>query len=284
MTVKQAWKDARSALKGKAGEQLDFVLVQVLLRLLVLTPCMFLMTGRLKILAVLSPVLWILVIPVIRRNSAAAQQRCLGGGELFSTSLVDRSAYGQKLGQGLRTGLCLLLWALPFIAATLFIYRVMYGNTVVGQTDVFSVLMTLSDLGGGDIVRGTIYAMCMYLATLLPFVFGLSFHSGNRHARALNDAGRIRGHRGLVIRTWWSGIALLLPFLLVCGYFGIDYAGKLVDAVNNMAASGLHLPSLGRRIYFVLGAFVVFVLPLIPLRSMLTAACVRGLKEDRDAA
>ena len=32
MTVKQAWKDARSALKGKAGEQLDFVLVQVLLR------------------------------------------------------------------------------------------------------------------------------------------------------------------------------------------------------------------------------------------------------------
>ena len=92
MTVKQAWKDARSALKGKAGEQLDFVLVQVLLRLLVLTPCMFLMTGRLKILAVLSPVLWILVIPVIRRNSAAPANPGAYGGAGGPSQLGNRRA------------------------------------------------------------------------------------------------------------------------------------------------------------------------------------------------
>ena len=284
MTVKKAWTNASAALKKRGGEQLDFLLVEVLLRLLAMTPCLFLLTDNLKILALLSAVLWILLIPVARCNSAAAMQERLSGGNLFSTGLVNRSDYGKKLAGGLKTGLCLILWALPFLAATAFVYRVMYGNTVVGKTDVFSVLMALSNLGGGDIMRGAVLAIGLYVLTLVPFVFGLSFHSANRHCRALEDKTLIRGRRGGAIRVWWSGVLLLLPFILVAAYFGLDYARRLIQAVNNLASSGLHLPSLDRGIYYILAAFVIFVLPVTPLRSMLTAAYVQGGKEDKHAA
>ena len=180
MTVKQAAKDARTTYARQKGEILDFMLLQVILRLIVLTPLLFLLSDHVKWLALLSIPLFLLIVPFARDRAARNMQAALDGGDLFSRDLLRLDGYGKSFAAGLKQGILLLLWALPFIGVTLWLYRIIFGTTVVGQTDVFSVIMWVTNLGGGDMIRGFVFAMLLYLATLLPFCFGLAFHSGRR--------------------------------------------------------------------------------------------------------
>ncbi len=284
MTVKQAAQQARTAYKAHASELFDFLLFQVIVRLIPLTPCLFLLTPNLKMLSLLSVPLFLLLVPFVREKTAAALQSALEGGPLFSREYLGTEGYWRSVGNGLKKGFLLLLWAAPFIGVTIWGYRVLFGKSVVGKTDVFSVMSALSGLGGGDVVRGMIYAMLIYMATLLPFCFGLAFHSGDRHARALGDRSLIRGQRKGILGAWLRSLLTVVPFAAVAGFTGGRYMLSVVKALNTISGKGLSIPKPGAGLYVILAAFVVLLLPLIPLKSLITAAKVRGIREEKEHA
>ncbi len=277
-TVKRAVSMARTVYRKKPGEVLDFLMLETVIRLMVLSPALFLLTDSLRPWALLTVPLFLLVVPFARERAAENMQDALSGGSLFSWNLVRMEGWAGSVWRGIKKGFFLMLWASPFLAATIWLYRVIFGSTVVGQTDVISVIMALSSLGGGDLVRGAMLAMVLYALTLLPFCFGLGFHSGSRHARALGMEKSIKGHRKTVLRCFARSLLTLVPFVLVSGWSVIGYLLRVVEAVNQLAG-GLSIPAPDAGLYVVLGSFVLLLLPLIPLKSLMTAACVRVMNE-----
>ena len=280
MTVRQAAREAGKTIREKKGEVFDFMLLEIMVRLIVMTPLLFLLTPDRKWFALLCVPLFLLLVPFARARAARQMLSALRGGPFFSRSLLDLEGYGSALLRGLGQAGLLILWALPFLGVTVYLWRVIFGSTVVGQTDVFSVMMAVSRLGGGDLVRGAAFAVLIYLATLLPFCFGLAFHSGARFAREEGNPGLVRSHRKGIILAWFFSLLALIPFAAVSGFAVAGYLGRLLEAVNRMSGSGLSLPSPGSGIYVIAGAFVVLALPVVPFRSLVTAAYVKGLAED----
>ena len=281
MKVSQAASKARSIYKEKKGEVFDFLLLEIIVRLIVLTPFLFLLTDNLKLLSLLSIPLFLLIVPFVREKAAVCMQSALRGGNLFSRDLLAPHGYWKAVGHGLVQALLLILWAAPFLGVTAWLYRIIFGETVVGQTDVFSVILAVTELGGGDMVRGAAYAFLLYLCTLLPFCVGLAFHSGTRHARACGDKGLVKGHRGGIIQAWLRSLLTLVPFVAVSAWAGADYLKKLLEAVNQLTGNGLSIPRPDSGLYIILGAFVLLLLPLLPLKSLISAAYVGGLQEER---
>ena len=280
MTVKQAAQQARAAYKGHVSELFDFLLLQVILRLIPLTPLLFLLTPGLKILALLCVPLFLLVVPFVREKTAGALQSALAGGSMNSRDVVNMEGYWKCVWNGLKKGVLFLLWASPFIGVTIWGYRVLFGNAVVGQTDVFSVILAISNLGGGDLFRGIVYAMLIYMATLIPFCFGLAFHSGDRHALALGNRGLVKGHRKGILLVWLRSLVPCIPFAVVAGAALGQYMMSVAKALNQISGKGLSIPMPTTTLLIVLAAFVVLLLPVIPLKSLYTAAMVRGIREE----
>ena len=276
-------RNAWTICTQKKGEVLDFTLVQLILRLICLLPLLGLISPSSRFVALLSPILMLFVWCPARVNAAACMQESLAGGRLFSSEMVTGSDYRRKLLRSILTGVRLGLWLLPFLGVTLFLYRVVYGEAVVGQTDVFSVLMFLFRLGGGDIVRGSGIALALYLLLLLPFAFGLSLHAGDRHLTVCGK-NRPRGYRKHVMGDFWKRMLGYIPFLIVCGIFGGEYVGKLLQAMNNLGSGGLHLPHMDAGLYWILGTFAVLVIPYLPLRSLYIAQACREKLEETHAA
>ena len=284
MTVREAARKARETYKAHASELFDFLLLQVIVRLIPMTPLLFLLTPNLKMLSLLCVPLFLLIVPFVSERTAIGLQRALEGGSLSSRDLLNAEGYWKSVWNGLKKAFLLLLWLLPFIATTLWGYRVIFGSTVVGQTDVFSVISAISKLGGGDLVTGAVVAMLIYLATLLPFCFGLAFHSGDRHALALGDRKIIRGKRKKVIAAWLRSLLTIVPFAVVAGIAGGGYMSSLAAAVNKISGKGISIPKPDAGLYVILAAFVVLLLPLIPLKSLISAAMVRGIREEKNHA
>ncbi|MBQ8160503.1 MAG: hypothetical protein IJ083_07085 [Clostridia bacterium] len=275
-------REAFSSYKQHFGETMDFLMVEVMLRVICFMPLLFLLRKDTAFLALLTPVLWLALVPHLRQNAAACYQEGIEGRGLLSPQLISAKGYGRHLLQGIGRGLLLCLWASPFIAATLWGYRIAFGDTVVGQTDVVSVMMQLSLIGNGDFIVGGAKVFGIYLLTLLPFLFGLAFHSGRRHEAALQERKLIRGHRFGVIRTHILSLVVLLPFLLVAGWSLGSYIMKLVTSLTTVSAGGLTIPSPRRALLICGAAALVLLLPVIPLKSLFTAHYVHDLREDRD--
>ena len=49
---------------------------------------------------------------------------------------------------------------------------------------------------------------------------------------------------------------------------------------DGKCCSGISLPRPDNGLYLIIGAFLVLLLPLIPLKSLISAAYVRGLKRE----
>ena len=277
-------QEARNTLRARPGEAVDFMLIQIVCRVICALPCLFLFTDHLKYLALISPVLFVFLLLPMRQNAAGCMQKALNGGSLFSMDLIGTEGYWKKLLQGLISAGYLFLWALPFLTTTVYVVRVIFGNTVVGQTDVISVLLFISRLGGGDFVKGSSLAVVLYLCTLIPWIIGLGIHSGRRHAYALGNTRMLKGCHGRIFVSFLKGCLLLLPFFALVGYFGVGYFRNVVQALNMLGTGGLHLPKPGKEIYWLLVGFVVLVVPLIPLKSMITASTVHRIKEEKNAA
>jgi len=250
------------------------VLLQIVLRLMAAAPLLALVTKEIQWVALLSILLYLLIVPVARQNMAEAMQDAIAGGPLFSVKLISCENYGRKFLRGLKQTLLMLLWAVLFIAATIVAYW-----AYAGEIDAFTLVRVLMNLGGGSFMNGIKLVLVIYAATALPIVIGCAFHSGTRHAIALGDKKLIRGHRLGVVAVWLLGLVALLPFFGAVAYVGMDFVSGLVSALGNLGTGSIALPSIGDKIYLLAAAFVVLLLPALPFKQLMTAVYVRGLKE-----
>lgn len=253
------------------------ILLETVLRLMVLCPLLALASAGFRWIAVLTPILFVLITLPARQKAAAVMQDGLRGKSLFSLQLVLGPGYGRAVWQGVKQMLIMLLWFLPVIGATGYLYY-MYS----GGADAFTVLRMVSGLGGGNIVRGFVIVGVVYVLTFIPALFGLAFHSGRRHELALSGKV-IPGHRGLVLRAWLMSLITVIPFLIAFLILSWDYALALRDAVNAfMSTMTLALPPISGKAGLIAAAFAVLMLPLMPLKSLVTAAAVHGLWEGSE--
>lgn len=250
------------------------MLLQMILRVMALTPLLFLTLEETKMLALLCIPLYMLIVLPARQNVAACMQDALAGGSVFSLRLISMKDYGCKVGRGLIMTLLMMLWGSLFIgctAAAVYIY--------FGDVDVFTLLKTLMSLGDGSSIKGATVVLEIYAATLLPLMLGVAFHSGTRHAAVLDGRKMLHSHRWGVVGAWMAGLVVLLPFAAVTAYIGMGYVSGLIAALASLGTGSVTLPPLRENLLALLAAAVFLLIPAIPFKQLLTAAYVRELKK-----
>ena len=274
MKISQAFRDAyRTAAENKAGT-LKYMLTETALAGLCLAPLLFLTEkGPLKYLAALAALLWLLVMVPARLNAAAAMQDSLGEGNIFSLRLADPGCYGKKIGYGLTRLALLLLWAAPLIAALLFAW-----DKYAGDTDGLTVMQMIYNFGGQDTKTGVIYLLLILLGLVILFALGAGFHSGDRHAWVLDRKGLLKGKRPKVLLCRICTLVFLLP-LLAAAVIAVSRYVPLLNNVNGVVSGDVPLPATLTTL-IILGIGGILTLPLLPLRSLVTAAYVRGLEKS----
>ena len=274
MSILQAFADARRTVSGQKKEALKFLAVELAVTAICLAPLLFLTeSGNLKYLAALAAPLWLLIKIPARLNAAAAMQDGLGEGKMFSLRLADPGNYGRKVGYALsRLGL-LILWSLSLIAALLYAW-----DKYSGETDGLTVLDMIYQFGGQDMKTGVFYLMLILAGLLLLAALGAGVHSGDRHAFVLDRKGLLRGNRFGVLVCRICSVILLLPLIVAVVIVIFRYL-PLIDDISGVVAGDVPLPST-RTTLIILGIGAALTLPLLPMRSMVTAAYVNGLKES----
>ena len=275
MKISQAFREAGRKVKEQKGEALKFLALEGALTLMCLAPLLFLtQKGPLKYLAALSVPMWLLIKVPARVNAAAAMQDCLGGGSLFSLRLVDFDGYGKKVCYGLRRLGLLLLWSLPLIAAVTYAWMQYAG---VGNTDGLTVMQKIYNFGGQDTKTGAIYLLLILAGLALLALIGFGFHSGDRHAWTLGEKGLLKGKRPKALLCRICSLVYLLPLLVAFVIVMFRYAPLLND-ISGVLQGDVPKPST-KVTLIIVGIGAALTLPLVPLRSMTTAAFVRGIKE-----
>ena len=274
MSILQAFADARRTVSGQKKEALKFLAVELAMTAICLAPLLFLTeSGNLKYLAALAAPLWLLIKIPARLNAAAAMQDSLGEGKMFSLRLADPGNYGRKAGYALgRLGL-LILWSLPLTAALVYAW-----DKYSGETDGLTVLDMIYQFGGQDMKTGVFYLMLILAGLLLLAALGAGVHSGDRHAFVLDRKGLLRGNRFGVLVCRICSVILLLPLIVAVVIVIFRYL-PLIDDISGVVAGDVPLPST-RTTLIILGIGAALTLPLLPMRSMVTAAYVNGLKES----
>ena len=274
MKISTAFGNAFRAFFRHPGAALKFLLTEGCLMLICLAPLLFLTeSAPLLYLAALTPVLWVLLMLPARVNAAAAMQDSLDGGRLFSLQLVDPSKYWKKLGYGLSRTILLLIWGVPLIAGLL------YGwEQYSGDTDGLTVMQMIHDLGGKDMKTGVFYLILILLGLFLLLVIGMCCHCGDRHAFALGRKGLLKGHRGKLMLCWILSLLFLLPLFAALGVLAARYA-PMLNNLSGVVTGNVEMPST-RTSLIILAAGAALTIPLLPLRSMVTAAFVNGLKDS----
>ncbi|MBQ8653846.1 MAG: hypothetical protein IJ507_02820 [Clostridia bacterium] len=277
MKLIAAVKATKHTLRRQFPQALLATLFQLVLRMMVFAPLLFLTAKETSALALLCIPLYILIVFPARQNMACCMQDALEGGSLFSLRLISFEGYGRKVWRGVKQTLLLMAWGSLFIACTglaVFIYA---GKTIEGVTDVFTLIKTMMALGGGSTIKGATVVICIYAATVLPLLLGVAFHSGTRHAVALGGRKLLKGHRFGVIMAWLAGACALLPFLAVAVWIGAGYVSGLISAVANLGSGSITLPPLKENLMALGAAAVLLLFPAIPVKQLLSAAYVREL-------
>lgn len=274
MKISQAFRKAFRIVSGQKAEALKLLVTEIALTGICLAPLLFLTEkGPLRYLAALAGVLWLLVKVPARLNAAAAMQDSLGDGKLFSLRVADPGNYGKKIGYAFgRLGL-LALWSLPMIAALLYAWEMYAGQSANGLT----VLDMIYQFGGQDMKTGILYLLLILLGLILIAALGAGFHSGDRHAFVLEEKKLLKGKRANVLLCRICSLVFMLPVFIAAGIVISRYIPLLND-VSGVVAGDVARPS-DRETLIILGIGAVLTLPLLPLRSMVTAAYVNGLRE-----
>lgn len=272
MTMSEARRRAVRVYLKKPYDSLCFMLIELCLILACLTPLLFLTTGNLKALALLAIPFYLLLMLWARYNAAIVMQGALTGGSLLNPGLVDPENYGAKLLFGLKQGCFLLLWGAPLIAAAIFA-----RGQISGDTDAFTVLRSIKAFGGGTLVRGGIYLAIIAVVLLLLFCVGLGWHCGDRHAACLGDRTLIKGKHWKMVGCWFRSLSTILPIVAAVVILIVRYIPVLLD-LDMLLTKDARLPDTRTSIVIVaIGA--ALTVPLMPLRSLMIAAYVRGMKE-----
>ncbi len=274
MKISQAFQKAYRTVTAQKGETLKFLVTELSLTGMCLAPLLFLTEkGPLKYLALLAVPLWMLIKIPARLNAAAAMQDSLGTGKIFSLRLADPGNYGKKAGYAFaRLGL-LALWALPLILALLYAWE-----KYSGDTDGLTVLDMIYRFGGQDMKTGVIYLLMILSGLMILAALGAGFHSGDRHAFVLDQKGLLKGKRPKVLLCRICSLIFLLPLIIAVVMVAFRYTPLLND-VSGVISGDVPRPS-SRTTLIILGIGAVLTLPLLPLRSMVTAAYVNGLKKS----
>ena len=272
MKISQAFRTAFRTVSEQKAETAKFLAAEGALALMCLAPLLFLAEkGPLKYLAALALPLWLLVMVPARLNAAAAMQDSLGNGKIFSMRLADPGVYGQKVLYGLSRMALLVLWSVPLIAALIFAW-----DKYDGDTDGLTVMNMIYEFGGQDMKTGVIYLLLILLALTVLAALGMGFHSGDRHAWVLGEKGLLRMKRPKVLLVRICSLVFLLPLIAAAVIAAARYVPLLND-VSGVMSGNVPLPST-RTTLVILGIGAALTLPLVPLRSMVTAAYVNGLK------
>jgi len=278
MKISTAFREAFRAYAGSFSATVKFLLVEACMTLAAASPLLFLTSDNLKWFALLAVPFWLLLMLWARVNAAGAMADALQGGSLFSFRLADPTAYGQKLLYGLKRCFFLLLWAAPLIAG-LVIARVHMS----GKMDGFTLLRAIKSFGGGDLMTGVLYLALILLGTLLILTIGVAFHSGDRHAFVRENMKLLKGHRGKTMLCWLCALITILPLIIALVIVVIRYLPVLSN-LTGLITKSYKLPPV-RPALLILGIGGVLTVPLLPLRSLITAAFVDGLeKANRESA
>ena len=274
MKISDAFRNAFRVYFGNIGASLKFLVVELCFTLAVLAPLLFLTAeGWMKWLALLSVPMFFGLLLWARVNAAGAMWDSLNGGSLFSMTLADTTAYGKKLAYGVKRFVMLLLWAAPLIACIV-IARV----NMAGETDGFTVLRMIKRFGGGDLMTGMLYLVLILIASILLFAFGCAFHSGDRHAFVREDPKLIKGHHGKILLTWLCALVTILPMIVAVVLLILRYMPVISDP-SGFVAGNVDLPET-KGSAIIAGVGAVLTIPFLPLRSLITAAFVDGLKKE----
>lgn len=277
--ISGAFRKAFRTGRRQFGGLVKFLTVELSLMLLCLTPLLFLIDKSLRFLAVLAVPAWILIIFPVRMNAAEAMQDALNGGEIFTGRLLETDGWWKKVWNGVQRMLFLACWAAPLAAGLIYAYRLWKG---ADDMDGFTLLQTVQDFGNGDVGQGLLYILLIVLGAILILLVGIAFHSGARHAVAAGVSQRTGSHHGKLIAGWFCSLVIMWPLLvslavLVC--IGLTLVGDL----NGIVLNAVKLPAMS-ILLGVFGAGFLLTLPLLPFRSLVTAAMVHQLKEDREKA
>ena len=273
MSIPSAFRNAFRICFRHPADTLKFLVTELCLVLICLAPLLFLADMQIWYPAVLAVPLWILVMFPARMNAAEAMQDSLRGGRLFSLRLADPADWRDKVLCGLKRPVFLLLWASPLIAAAVYAWR-----HFSGLVDGFTLLAMIKQFGGGDFMTGVMYLLLVLLGMILLLLIGFGFHSGARHARAQGNVKLVNGHHGKNLAGWICAQVTLLP-LLVSAVAAVMRYVPVISNVSGLMAGTVKLPST-RETLMILAAGALLTLPLLPVRSMITAAVMKI--EDSD--
>ena len=87
----------------------------------------------------------------------------------------------------------------------------------------------------------------------------------------------LRGHHGKIVLCWICSLVFVLPIILAAGIVSVRYLPKILfDVMMDEEVPADYLTST----LIILGIGAALSLPMLPLRSMVTAAYVNGLKKS----
>ena len=273
MKISAAFKDAFRVYKEHFGGTVKFLVVEACMTLAAFTPLLLTTDANMKWFALLAVPFYLLLVLWARVNAAAAMRDALNGGHLFSYRLAEPAQYGRKLGYGLKRCLMLLFWAAPLIAFLTIALIHFYG-----EMDAFTLMRAIKSFGGEDVVTGVIYLALIFVGPLILVAFGCAFHSGDRHAFVRDNPKLVRGHHGKIVLCWLCALVVLLPLLIALLVTVIYYLPALKD-VTDILMKEKSLPS-AKLPAILLAIGALLTLPLLPLRSLITAAFVNGLEKE----
>lgn len=275
MQLKPVVKESLRLYKKNFVPLMLCLLVQGVLRFIALTPLLFLADKSLAPLALLALPLYLLIVLPARQNVALALQGMISGGSVFSLRLLSPADYTRKLLRGLKGTLYMLLWSALTLSGVTLLFL-----SFKGLTDGFT-LMGVFYVIGGSVADGVWIVLGALCASTLLILLGCALHSGSRHAAALGDKALLRGNRLRLMRLWFLGLTLMLPFVAVVVTVLGSFLLTLPEALRNMQPPSLTLTASQWGMLIVSAA--VLLLPLLPLKNLLPAVYLHMAKEARDA-
>ena len=273
MKISAAFREAMRIYAGHFGTTVKFLVAELCMTLAAMTPLLFLSDSSLKILALLAIPFYLLLVLWARVNAAAAMRDAVDGGSLFSYRLVDPSEYGRKLAYGLKRCFFLLIWSAPLIASLAIAW-----NHFAGDKDAFTVLRQIKAFGGGNLMTGILYLVLILAGALLLTAIGCAFHSGDRHAFVRNDPKLTKGHHGKIILCWLCGLLSVFPLIISIAVLIVRYL-PVLDQLTAIVSGEATIPDT-KTSAIILGIGGLLTIPLLPLRSLITAAFVGGLSKE----